>query len=363
MCRASATAESAGRSQAKGQTRARVSKLRGPRGCEGGARGSRGCSRAAEDLDGAVGHAEADSHHLVLSESRQTTGGLAAIEGGGGLPDQQARTVDLDRHVREHERDGLTGGDRLPEGLALFGVVPRDLEGGARRAEGGGGDGDPATVDQAPDGGFVGVQACARRNPDAGQGELDRRQSVQAQVLLGLGRKALGVRLDHERGQGVVLGGDHDYVARAVQPGTWHSRRRGRPRRRRPWRSGGDTHRNRSGARRSRGRPARSGRRRGLGGRQIVVTRTRSRRRAGRTGRGRGWPGPSPCRPSQALPRSGHPSRRSALRPRRRIREGRWRPVRARGLLPGRPWAGHLARPRRGIAGVSRSPRTGGPSR
>ena len=102
---------------------------------------------AAVDLDGAVGHLEGDAARLLVGEGGLAQGVDAAVEGLGRLPGEQARAVDLDRHVGELEGDGLLAGDRHAEGVALLGVVARDLEGRARDAHRAGGQGDAAAVD------------------------------------------------------------------------------------------------------------------------------------------------------------------------------------------------------------------------
>ena len=90
---------------------------------------------AAKYLHGSVGGFERNSLHLIDRERGFAQRVVALVEFPGGFPGQKARAVDLDRHVGELERDGLLLRDLRAEGLALFRVIPRHLERGARDAD------------------------------------------------------------------------------------------------------------------------------------------------------------------------------------------------------------------------------------
>src|SRR3954451_17087563 len=91
---------------------------------------------AAADLDRVLGDAHGDLRGLVLAH-RAFAVLVAAVAGQpGGPPDQEARGVDLDGHVRQLEGDRLVHDDRPPEGLALLGVLQRVLVRGTGDAEG-----------------------------------------------------------------------------------------------------------------------------------------------------------------------------------------------------------------------------------
>ena len=66
-----------------------------------------------------------------------------------GLPDEQARGLDVHGHLCDHEADGLVLGDRATEGLALGGVLARVLVGSAREADSRRGDHGARLVERA----------------------------------------------------------------------------------------------------------------------------------------------------------------------------------------------------------------------
>src|SRR6266542_5078489 len=91
---------------------------------------------AAEDL-----HAFARGAHRDVAREQLRLRGredvvLAAVFQRGGAPHQQARRVDLRRHVGELPLDRLELDDLLAEGLALFRVCERVLKARARDADG-----------------------------------------------------------------------------------------------------------------------------------------------------------------------------------------------------------------------------------
>src|SRR5581483_2282093 len=92
---------------------------------------------AAENLDGLFGDADRRLAGLELAHgSLGLRERLAAARHPGRTVDEQPRRVDLDGHVREHEADTLVADDGLPEGLALLGVLRRELERRPRDADG-----------------------------------------------------------------------------------------------------------------------------------------------------------------------------------------------------------------------------------
>src|SRR5260221_120256 len=75
-------------------------------------------------------------------------GALGASGCQGSGQGEEARRVDLRRHVGEHELDRLVLRDRDAEALALLRVGHALLEGGARDADGLAGDADPPPVER-----------------------------------------------------------------------------------------------------------------------------------------------------------------------------------------------------------------------
>ena len=86
-----------------------------------------------------------EAKSLAWAESRRD--GRAGVLGGRGPLGQQARRVDLRRHLREVELDRLELADRLAELPPLLRVRERRLERAARDADREGGDRDPAAVE------------------------------------------------------------------------------------------------------------------------------------------------------------------------------------------------------------------------
>src|SRR4029077_1145724 len=70
---------------------------------------------AAKHLDRVVGDLERRGRDIAAREIALLMRVLSAVEMPCGLPYQQARRVDLDRHVGQHEGDRLLCGDRHPE--------------------------------------------------------------------------------------------------------------------------------------------------------------------------------------------------------------------------------------------------------
>ena len=71
-----------------------------------------------------------------------------ASQRGAGAPDEQARGLDLHRHLGQLERDALLRQQRLAERLPLARVVGRVLERGARDADGAGRDLRPRVLEE-----------------------------------------------------------------------------------------------------------------------------------------------------------------------------------------------------------------------
>src|SRR6266516_3148820 len=95
--------------------------------------------RVGGDLHSHIG-GEAFSHRCVQA------GVLSLIDLVRGLVDQEARGLDLHRHIREHKLDALEDADRMAELLTLARVGAGELEGRLRHADGDGADIDPSTI-------------------------------------------------------------------------------------------------------------------------------------------------------------------------------------------------------------------------
>src|SRR5439155_9034718 len=83
------------------------------------------------DLHGAVGDADADLARIELRLSRHAGRFLAAVARLRGSFGQKAGGVDLGRHLREVELDGLEVGDRPTELAPLLRVLQGGLKGAA----------------------------------------------------------------------------------------------------------------------------------------------------------------------------------------------------------------------------------------
>src|SRR5262249_28823808 len=102
---------------------------------------------AAEDLDGLRGLAPRHLRRVQLRLGALLRVGPALLLQPGGAVDEQARGVDLGRHVGELPLDRLEVRDALPELLALERVRARGVVGRLRYAERLRGDPDPAAVE------------------------------------------------------------------------------------------------------------------------------------------------------------------------------------------------------------------------
>src|ERR1035441_276609 len=94
-----------------------------------------------QHLDGVGGDAHRHVPRVQLGHRPLGAGKRDALSDHPARPpDQEPSRVDLGRHVGELEGDGLVPGDGLAEGVALEGVVARELERRPGDAEGPGGD-------------------------------------------------------------------------------------------------------------------------------------------------------------------------------------------------------------------------------
>jgi hypothetical protein len=175
---------------------------------------------APQHLDGAVAHLQRDARRLPRGQRRFAGGVAFGVEAPRRLPHEQAGGVDLDGHVGELERDRLLGRDRGAEGLALLGVVTRDLERGARDAHRRRRQPDAAAVDDlAVIDPRIPAQPGGRGDAHAVEAELHGGQGVDAHVLLRR-RAESGGAARHEEGLGdVSLAGDDDHALAALEPG------------------------------------------------------------------------------------------------------------------------------------------------
>src|SRR2546426_683754 len=102
------------------------------------------------------------SRRIASASGRAARVGLSAIAEQRGTPDEQARGVELRRHVRHHPAQRLEVGDGRAERLALPGVGDAFLQGAAAEADGEGADGDPSLVED-----LQGVDESATHLADA----------------------------------------------------------------------------------------------------------------------------------------------------------------------------------------------------
>src|SRR5207237_685980 len=102
---------------------------------------------AAMDLDRVGGDALGDLGGEELGHRGLLDAGLAGVALRGGVEYQATGGGNLGRHIGEAEGDRLLLDDRLAEGPALAGVGEGGLVGGARHADGLGGDADAAAFE------------------------------------------------------------------------------------------------------------------------------------------------------------------------------------------------------------------------
>src|SRR6266498_5838168 len=102
---------------------------------------------AAENLDGVGRDLHADVGREPLRIAGLQRRAHALIDHPRGLPAEQARRLDLGRHVGDQEVDSLVHGDRHPELDALLRVLRRILEGRASDADGADGSGGAREVE------------------------------------------------------------------------------------------------------------------------------------------------------------------------------------------------------------------------
>src|SRR5207249_1430618 len=99
-------------------------------------------SPAPEDADRLIRHPIRDLSRLELRHRALGSSELMAdVAHPRGAPAEEARRVDLERHVSEREGDRLVADDRSPKLLAMHGVVERELIRGAGDADSLGSDG------------------------------------------------------------------------------------------------------------------------------------------------------------------------------------------------------------------------------
>src|SRR5215207_3312038 len=103
---------------------------------------------AAVDLDGLLGGAHGEPAGLELGLGGGEAEGLAGVLLEGGLVGEQARGLDLGRHVGELGLDRLVLGDRLAEGDPLLGVAQSLVQSPLGEAEAHGGDTDATAVER-----------------------------------------------------------------------------------------------------------------------------------------------------------------------------------------------------------------------
>ncbi len=86
-------------------------------------------ARAAQHLHGVGGHFHRHIGGEALGHGGVHGGILPGIQLIGGFVDQQARSLDLHRHVGEHELYALEGSDGLAELLARASIAAGDFKG------------------------------------------------------------------------------------------------------------------------------------------------------------------------------------------------------------------------------------------
>ena len=122
---------------------------------------------------------------------------------------EQARGVDLGRHVSEHPLQGLELGDGLAEGGAVFRVAAGLFDGAAAQADGEGADGDAASVEdlQGVDEALVDVTEPLRVGQlDVVEVQLGGVGAAHAELAVQrLLAEALGAFVDDEGGDALLL--------------------------------------------------------------------------------------------------------------------------------------------------------------
>ena len=102
---------------------------------------------AAVDLERPVRRAVRELARVELRHCRLACEGPALVLQPRRFDHHPAARLDLRRHVREPELDGLEAGDRLPELLALLRVRVGEVVGALREADAHRRDRDPAAVE------------------------------------------------------------------------------------------------------------------------------------------------------------------------------------------------------------------------
>src|SRR5450631_2842001 len=168
-----------------------------------------GVAVAAVDLHGGVAGADGRPRRVVLGDRRFLGGALSLILHPGGAPDEQARGVQLGRHVGQHVLDRLELAERLAELHPLLGVAARSLERRAPDADRPGADADAPLVEnlQRVEEAVVDVaQALLVTDSNVLEDELCRVGGAQPHLVdLLAGAKAGHPALDDERGQALGL--------------------------------------------------------------------------------------------------------------------------------------------------------------
>ena len=170
---------------------------------------------ASEHLHGVVGDGERRLAHVMLQQCSLAGRRLAGVDLPRRLPGEEAHRVDLDRHVRELERDRLLLRDRDTEGTALLGVVARVLECGARDPDGESADRHAARVHERLEVRIVAAEARRRRDAHVLELHPMGGERLDAHVLLALpDRDPARTALDDEGGETVWrLGIDEEHLS------------------------------------------------------------------------------------------------------------------------------------------------------
>src|SRR6266542_684260 len=160
-------------------------------------------SRAAQYLDGVGCDGHRDVGGEGLRVGAEQPGVLARVECRAGAPDEEARRLDVHRHVGELEADALAAEDWAAERLALARVLRRVLERGAGNADGAGGDLRPGGLEEVQrDLKSLSLLAdeAVERNPGAVEDERARVRGAKTELVLLATRADAGiVALDEER--------------------------------------------------------------------------------------------------------------------------------------------------------------------